>query len=389
MGDQEMRPLLLYNHSGYENRGCEAIVESTVSLFQNECPVVVVASDTAEYDRQKSRRQFIRSRIPPMSLARMVNSVAFRLGQSREDEVARNYSPVIQQGKKSLCLSVGGDTYCYAYQEHMHVINKRLKEKHAPLVLWGCSIDPERMRDETLRDLEVYDLIVPRESISACAMMEKGLPVVQWIDPAFTLPAVPVQLPAGWQDGHMVGLNISPLVLDKISDPEQGMKNVLAMVDDILENTAESIALIPHVTWEHDNDLSVLDRIFKHYQGNPRVVQIPGTWSAMEYKAAVSGMKALITARTHLSIAAYSTSVPVFVIGYSVKARGIARDIYGNEEGHLFPADRLGEEGKLQTAVMSFLSHNKEEKAFLKTRMKNYISGEKEIVKRVLDAAGA
>lgn len=383
-----MRPMLLYNHSGYENRGCEAIVESTASLFDGKCPEIVVASETAEYDRQKSRRTFIRSRVSPMSLTRLVNSVAFRLGQEREDEVARNYSPVIRQGKKSLCLSVGGDTYCYSYQEHLHVINKRLKEKRVPLVLWGCSIDPERIRDEVLRDLEAYDLIVPRESISAGVMREKGFPVAQWIDPAFTLPAQPATLPDNWREGHMIGLNISPLVLEKVPDPEQGMSSVLSLMEDILENTEDSIALIPHVTWKHDNDLSVMDRISSHYEGNSRIVRLPGDWSAMMYKAAVSGMKALITARTHLSIAAYSTAVPAFVIGYSVKARGIARDIYGNEEGHLFPADRLNEGGALREAVRSFLSGCEAERAFLKTRMETYISGKEEIVSRVLAVAG-
>ena len=57
MGDQAMKPLLLYNHSGYENRGCEAIVESTAALFEPECPAIVVASNTAEYDRTRSGRQ--------------------------------------------------------------------------------------------------------------------------------------------------------------------------------------------------------------------------------------------------------------------------------------------------------------------------------------------
>ena len=383
-----MKPLLLYNHSGYENRGCEAIVESTAALFEPECPAIVVASNTAEYDRTRSGRQFIRSRISQMSLARLVNSVAFRLGQPREDEVARNYLPVIRQGEKSLCLSVGGDTYCYAYQEHLHVINKRLKEKQVPLVLWGCSIDPERIRDETLHDLEAYDLIVPRESISAQVLREKGFPVAQWIDPAFTLPAHPVQMPEGWREGHMIGLNISPLVLEKVADPERGMESVLGLVEEILSGTEDSVALIPHVTWNHDNDLVSLGRIAAHYEGNSRVMLLPGTWSAMEYKAAVSGMKALITARTHLSIAAYSTGVPVFVIGYSVKARGIARDIYGNEEGHLFAANRLDESEKLKAAAAAFLSQCEEERAFLQRRMKTYITGEQEMVKRVLAVSG-
>ena len=77
-----------------------------------------------------------------------------------------------------------------------------------------------------------------------------------------------------------------------------------------------------------------------------------------------------------------------FVIGYSVKARGIARDIYGNEEGHLFAANRLDERGNLIAAASAFLSRCEEERAYLKSRMKTYITGEREIVKRVLAVSG-
>jgi polysaccharide pyruvyl transferase WcaK-like protein len=39
----------------------------------------------------------------------------------------------------------------------------------------------------------------------------------------------------------------------------------------------------------------------------------------------------LIAARTHATIAAYSTLVPVYALGYSIKARGIAKDLFGKE----------------------------------------------------------
>lgn len=43
-------------------------------------------------------------------------------------------------------------------------------------------------------------------------------------------------------------------------------------------------------------------------------------------------MKFFVGARTHATIAAYSSKVPTMVLGYSVKSKGIAKDIFGEEK---------------------------------------------------------
>ena len=40
-------------------------------------------------------------------------------------------------------------------------------------------------------------------------------------------------------------------------------------------------------------------------------------------------MEMFVGARTHATIAAYSSSVPVMVLGYSIKSKGIAEDLFG------------------------------------------------------------
>ena len=54
-----------------------------------------------------------------------------------------------------------------------------------------------------------------------------------------------------------------------------------------------------------------------------------------------------IGARTHATIAAYSTCVPTLVIGYSVKSKGIAQDIFGTCENYVIPVQQLKEEMEL------------------------------------------
>ena len=43
-------------------------------------------------------------------------------------------------------------------------------------------------------------------------------------------------------------------------------------------------------------------------------------------------MRFFIGARTHATIAAYSSYVPTMVLGYSIKSRGIAKDLFGKEK---------------------------------------------------------
>ena len=69
--------------------------------------------------------------------------------------------------------------------------------------------------------------------------------------------------------------------------------------------------------------------------------------NSMQLKYAISKCNILITARTHASIAAYSQCVPTLVVGYSVKALGIAKDLFGSEEGYVFPVQSLKEKDDL------------------------------------------
>src|SRR5690606_24264463 len=62
-----------------------------------------------------------------------------------------------------------------------------------------------------------------------------------------------------------------------------------------------------------------------------RITMIPRTFNAAQIKAVISRLRFFIGARTHSTIAALSSGVPTISIAYSVKARGINRDIFGDE----------------------------------------------------------
>ena len=383
-----MSTMLMYNHGGCENRGCEAIVRSTSEMFAQELGVKsCLASATPGYDRGIGLGiPVISAEISPYSLNRLINSVGFRLGIPREQEVARRYDTVISRVRRSdVCLSIGGDTYCYGRQEHLLVINGRLRRAGKPIVLWGCSVEPRLLEGERLEDIRQYQLIVARESITFEAMKAAGLPVLQWCDPAFFLRSEEMALPQGWREGGTVGINLSPLVLDRSRDREGTLDAFTALIRHILKTSEDSIALIPHVTWIHDNDLDALEALKARFADEPRVFLLPGTLRAMQLKGCIRRLKALVTARTHASIAGYSTGVPTLVIGYSVKARGIARDLFGDEAGHLIPVQELGSAQQLICAYDALIKRAPEERSMLQTRIPEYTAGRRQMVGRVME----
>lgn len=385
-----MSGVLLYNHGGCENRGCEAIVRSTSELFSRAAGArCFLASDQCEFDRAAGLdavERVFSSRIQPYSPMRFVNSIGYRLGMPREGEVARRYGPVISRGKRSdVCLSIGGDTYCYGPQEHLSVINERLCRAGKPLVLWGCSVEPELVAGEA--DFRRYRLIVARESVSERAFAEAGLPVRRWCDPAFLLRREELPLPEGWREGATAGVNISPLVLDRAPDKRAAFDAVAALIAHILRRSEDAVALFSHVTWQHDDDRKTVAALKARFADEPRVLALPDGLNAMQLKGYIARMHALVTARTHASIAGYSSGVPTLVIGYSVKARGIAGDLFGDARGHLLPAQELSSQAELIAAYDAMRARGEEEAAFLRARLPAYTAGGEALVRDVMALA--
>lgn len=111
---------------------------------------------------------------------------------------------------------------------------------------------------------------------------------------------------------------------------------------------------------------------------------LDGTMNACEVKGYISRLKLLITARTHASIAAYSTCVPTLVIGYSIKARGIARDLFGNEASHLIPAQELDSSVQLIEAYESLAARADSERCYLEKKLPGYVGQLEQAVQAIL-----
>ena len=96
--------------------------------------------------------------------------------------------------------------------------------------------------------------------------------------------------------------------------------------------------------------------LYEAFRDTGRVLLIDDH-NCMELKGYIARCRMFIGARTHATIAAYSSCVPTLVLGYSVKSRGIARDLFGTEEHYVLPVQELQREEDLADAFVWLLEH--------------------------------
>ena len=254
------------------------------------------------------------------------------------------FRDVLGKNRAPLYVSIGGDMYCYELSKKEAIVaNSTFNRAGAKTILWGCSIEPELLKEpEVIADMKRYALITPRESITKQALADAG--VIQNVklfpDPAFSLKAEEIPLPKGFLPGRTIGINISPMIIRYEKEEGITLSNYRKLIDCILRNSDNCIALIPHVMWKYNDDRLTLAELYKGYEDNDRVLLFPDM-SCGQVKYVISQCRAFIGARTHATIAAYSSCVPTLVVGYSVKARGIARDLFGSEENYVLPVQTL------------------------------------------------
>lgn len=376
-----MNHLMLYAHAGSRNHGCEAIVRSTLKILDLDNIKVTLATfrkqEDIEFLGPDFDLDFIAYRryegLHPVRLAdaglrklRLNNNFLFSFSQKEINE---------SLDKNTLCLSIGGDNYCYGIPRWIYYTNTLAAKKGSRTVFWGCSVDPEAITPEMLEDLKKYSLIIARESLTYQAFINNGLSnCILLPDPAFTLDVKKPELPEGFDPNDTIGINVSPLIIRSETSGGIVFKSYSRLIQHIIDTSGSQIALIPHVLWDHDNDMVPLKKLYDMFKNTGRVILLGDSFNCTELKGFISSCKLFIGARTHATIAAYSTGVPTLVIGYSVKARGIARDIFGSEDRYILPVQKLHQEDQLTKAYDSLLENEADIRRHLSEFMPGYIS---------------
>ncbi len=369
--------LVMYLHGGSGNHGCEAIVNSTCHMIE-EIPKLLVTNSEKE-DRFYSLGGLCdilqENKIAEHFFAHVWYYAWRAVFHDPESFMRYRFRNVLGKHLMPLYVSVGGDMYCYDISRKEAVLaNRTFQKAGAKTVLWGCSIEPDLLKDaEIVDDMKRYTLITPRESITENALKDAGITenVKYFPDPAFFLQPEETLLPDGFAVGKTIGINVSPMIVRHEKVDGITIRNYRELMEHILEDKNNSIALIPHVMWKNNDDRLALEELYRGYEKDERVILFPDM-PCQKIKYVISKCRAFIGARTHATIAAYSSCVPTLVVGYSVKALGIARDLFGSEENYVLPVQSLEEAGELIRAYDWMMEREGEIRGRLENVMPEY-----------------
>ena len=353
-----MKKIFLYGHNGSGNHGCEAIVRSTSKILREEFKDIniTLASGNIEEDKRYGLDKVVnvvneKNKVDKFTFPYINAYLNLKVLKNPIEAEKLSYRKTFYNiDKDTVAFSIGGDNYCYPGYERFTMLHNMLRERNIKTVLWGCSVEPSKINEFIKEDLINYDLIIARESLTYDALKSIGANVKLYPDPAFQLNKIVKDLPVNFKENNTVGINISPMIIRNEVNHGITMKNYSKLIEYILENTDMNVALIPHVIWEDNNDDRIPSReLYEKFKSTNRVSLLEDD-NCEILKGYISRCRFFIGARTHATIAAYSTNVPTLVIGYSVKAKGIAKDIFGSYENYVLQVQSLSQENDLVNA---------------------------------------
>lgn len=345
-------------HTTFGNRGCEALIRSTVGLIRQRQPKArfVVPSSAIELDRQQWPQavdngvEFVPIPAFPASI-KWWNRAARLLPPVERSIVPRHSLPAdtldVLAGCDAMIMS-GGDVisldYGLAslYDWSGYVDNARRLGK--PALLWAASVGPFKAKPHVehhmVGHLRGYAALSVRESSTHAYLSGLGIEAKLVADPAFTMqpevfdhaPLMPTS-PVG-----VLGFNVSPLIRgyrDTEASRQALDAEILGFIAEVLRSTNLGVLLIPHVGpldgGSFNSDHLYMQNLLASSGLDPARVKLgPPMLNAAQLKHLISQCRFFIGARTHATVAAFSTAVPTTSIAYSVKAKGINRDLFGH-----------------------------------------------------------
>jgi polysaccharide pyruvyl transferase WcaK-like protein len=349
----------LTGQTNFGNRGCEALVRSIVDLTKQKyqdasffCPSNAPHLDKLQW-LQASQQNVTLADAPefPQSLRWWARGcrVLPALESFARPNFGRYENCLEDMRSADASIVTGGDILGleYGVPSLYHWANFAEKgiDMGVPTILWGASVGPftakPAIEREMVKHLKRYAAITVRESASYEYLQSLGIKDVQQVaDPAFTMTpeAFDVTELTFGNNTNVLGLNVSPLVRGYRKDDasrKQLDQDVIDFIKDIITKTDMSVLLVPHVDpldgSSVNSDSAYMQGLLAQLpQHQDRVKIAPRTLNAAQLKYLISKCRFFIGARTHATIGAFSTGVPTISIAYSVKAKGINKDLFGD-----------------------------------------------------------
>lgn len=379
---------IMYAHASSYNHGCEAIVRSTVDLLSLEKENTLLFSNNIQGDLNYKLDDIVTVKatnetpVDPNSPLGFIYRAYAHLFSDHTKMHHRifgkkGFEYLYNQG--DVAFSIGGDNYCYQYGiEALGSKNYWLNKKGTKTILWGATLSERFIKPDVIEDLSRYSLICVRESDSLELLKKHSVKteIVLSPDPAFVLKPEDTELENLNKD--TIGINISPFVFN-CSENDMGLRNYITMINWILLETTFNVALIPHVVfpYKYNNDVVLASKLKEYFIDEPRVFIVNDDYNCCQLKSLISKCRVFVGARTHATIAAYSTGVPTLVVGYSEKSIGIAKDLFGTAEGYVCSVQNMKNEDQLLNDFRNILNNEKSVRNFLTDRIPEYVTDHK------------
>ncbi|OYW63624.1 MAG: hypothetical protein B7Z32_11105 [Hydrogenophilales bacterium 12-64-13] len=348
----------LAGQSNFGNRGCEALVRSITGMVRARqpdatilCPLDDIETDSCQWPNAAAdgvsfvpgprfpgwiKWWFRGMRVLPLEGA---GFPLFRMDPETERNM-RASSAIIMTGGDILTLDYG----LLSLYQHSRMVENAM-DHGVPAVLWAASVGPFSAKPAVervmARHLRRYHDITVRETVSLDYLRKIGVENVRLVaDPAFNLDGQAFNTDAltFGQSPRLLGINVSPLIRRFRNGTESAVymdREIVDFIRGVVRETDLMILLIPHVD---PLDQSVVNSD-SHYMaglygklGNykDRISLAPSTLNAAQLKYLIGQCRYFIGARTHSTIAALSQGVPTISIAYSIKAKGINHDLFGD-----------------------------------------------------------
>ena len=363
---------VFYAHGGSDNHGCEAIVRGTCENLKGD---KILYSGNAKADCLYEVDNV--AEVRPDAYKRYYHPVKWFVNKVYNTIFRKNSLFYLVDGKeKGTYLSVGGDNYCYAdLVEPVLKANSRIRMQGNQTILWGTSIESYILDNEQiLKDISQYDYIFARESLTYEALVNHGLKRKTFLypDPAFAMKPERFHLQETTFEKKTVGINISPMILKFEDSSNVIRKGYELIIQYLIENTDVNILLIPHVVKKNNDDREAIDFLQKKLESK-RIFTLEDM-AASKIKYVISRCDFFVGARTHSTIAAYSSCVPTLVVGYSVKAQGIAKDIFGTTDNYVVDVRNLKDADKMLDAFRLLYLDRENIRKYLKNFIPEYVN---------------
>lgn len=354
---------LFVGHEDFGNRGCEALIRSISDILverepqtQLLCPSKSPDHDVRQWpEATRSNVSFVAPCEFPATV-RWWGRLTRRLAIARKVWPRPRFTPdratLAVLDKADAIIVTGGDILGLEYgleslYHWMGFIDYAL-DQGKPVHLWAASVGPfssnRPVEAQVAGHLARYTSIAVRETSSREYLAALNLDNVALVaDPAFTMKPEPhdhADILFSAADQGVLGFNVSPLVRNFLPDEAARQhfdRELVAFMRHVLDTTGLSLLLVPHVdpfdgsAWNSDS--IYMTRLLEAAGGsNARIGILPSTLNAAQLKYALGRCRVFMGARTHATIGSLSLGVPTISIAYSIKARGINRDLFGHED---------------------------------------------------------